>query len=563
MRTGADYRKALRDGRRVWVMGMGWAADIATHEATRAMVEEYALWYDRHRDPAWREALLRPCEPGAEPLPWAYVAPKSADDLVGMGRSFARTIFLGAGNITHTPAYGNLIALGVLTAAQSGGAPAEQIKAAAAYRDDIARTGRFLTYCGGAPIIGQRLRPDPAERVALKLVRESAAGIVISGRLGMHTSPAFAEDVYVGALSRLDLSGRPVSFIVPVNAPGVTILCRRPATRDDNPFVAPLSSRFDELDGQMWLDEVTIPRDRIFFVDSSPEAIAALAQVAPSLRLARQGRIHPRPGAGAGRRDGAEAERADGRIPDRPRHHGADRAQRLDRRRARPRLHAGRLLLPAPRPSCSRRHPVDARAGADVGIVAHHSRLLARRCTRRPRSGGTRTRRRARGSFGGGGYTALQRSALLQMAWDHVSSALDGRESAFEAHASGGMPNWRHWLRRSFRDYNALANAVASMLGLPMPKGRCRQYPHRPDRRPPHHHPSAGRREGVAETSPVPTGRPTRACGSPTAPRSNLIFAQPGHMESNPPVAPVTRRLIRRDLSPFYRYYVDTVCNIN
>ena len=30
--------------------------------------------------------------------------------------------------------------------------------------------------------------------------------------------------------------------------------------------------------------------------------------------------------------------------------------------------------------------------------------------------------------FGGGGYTALQRSALLQMAWDHVSSALDGRE---------------------------------------------------------------------------------------------------------------------------------------
>ena len=100
------------------------------------------------------------------------------------------------------PAYGNLIALGVLTAAQSGGAPAEQIEAAAAYRDDIARTGRFLTYCGGAPIIGQRLRPDPAERVALKLVRESAAGIVISGRLGMHTSPAFAEDVYVGALSQ-------------------------------------------------------------------------------------------------------------------------------------------------------------------------------------------------------------------------------------------------------------------------------------------------------------------------------------------------------------------------
>src|SRR5947209_492792 len=73
-------------------------------------------------------------------------------------------------------------------------------------------------------------------------------------------------------------------------------------------------------------------------------------------------------------------------------------------------------------------------------------------------------------SFAGGGYTALQRSAVLQLAWDHVSSALDGRESAFELHASGGMPNWRGWLRKNFRDYNELANAVAAMLDLPMPE---------------------------------------------------------------------------------------------
>ena len=32
-------------------------------------------------------------------------------------------------------------------------------------------------------------------------------------------------------------------------------------------------------------------------------------------------------------------------------------------------------------------------------------------------------------SFSGGGYSALQRAALLQMAWDHVGSSLDGRES--------------------------------------------------------------------------------------------------------------------------------------
>jgi 4-hydroxyphenylacetate 3-monooxygenase len=72
-------------------------------------------------------------------------------------------------------------------------------------------------------------------------------------------------------------------------------------------------------------------------------------------------------------------------------------------------------------------------------------------------------------AFAGGGYTAKQRAALLQLVWDHVSSGLDGRESAFELHASGGMPSWRGRLRQSFADYNALANAVLRQLDCDMP----------------------------------------------------------------------------------------------
>jgi 4-hydroxyphenylacetate 3-monooxygenase len=73
-------------------------------------------------------------------------------------------------------------------------------------------------------------------------------------------------------------------------------------------------------------------------------------------------------------------------------------------------------------------------------------------------------------TFGGGGYTAAQRAALLQLAADHVSSALDGRESAFELHASGGVPVWRGRLRRAFADYNELANAVLQAIDMPMPE---------------------------------------------------------------------------------------------
>ena len=155
MRTGAEYTEALRDGRKVWVMGGGRIADVTTHKATRAMVEEYALWYDRHFDPVWHDTLLAPAGDGAgERIPWAFVLPRTREDVIGMGRSFAKTTFLSAGNITHDPAYGNLIALGVLTAVEAENAAPQQAGNALAYRAMIARTGRFITYCGGAPIIG-------------------------------------------------------------------------------------------------------------------------------------------------------------------------------------------------------------------------------------------------------------------------------------------------------------------------------------------------------------------------------------------------------------------------
>ena len=176
MRTGAEYRQALRDGRRVWVLGEGLVDDVTTHSATRAMIDEYVACYDLHLDPAWRNIALRP----GDATPWAYVAPRSAHDLTGMGRFFSATTFLSAGNITHTPCYGHLIALGLLCSLQEHNVSPEQIAAAAQYREMIACTGRFLTFCGGAPNIGTRMRADPRERVAMKIARETDAYMALA-----------------------------------------------------------------------------------------------------------------------------------------------------------------------------------------------------------------------------------------------------------------------------------------------------------------------------------------------------------------------------------------------
>ena len=470
MRRGTDYRAALRDGRRVWVMGEGVIDDVTTHPATRDMVDEYVAWYDLHFDPEWVDVLLSPPDTRGERRPWAYVAPKSTGDLRAMGRSFSKTTFLSAGNITHTPAYGNLIALGVVTAVQDCNASPQQIANAVAYREHIAATGRFLTFCGGAATIGYRLRDDPSERNALRLVRETDAGVVISGKIGMHTSPAYAEDVYVGALNGIQIGEHHASFLVPIAAPGVTTVCRKIAVRDQNPFVAPLSSRYDELDGQMWLDEVFIPWERVFFVEASPEPVArwlvwhhlygwlSRAEFTLGLALALAHAM--------GLKEHARTvEYLVDLITDVQTARSCQTAAELD-----PQFTAAGYCVPNHQhvmPGGIAIFKARQRMAEILRILPGSSLVVA------PSDRDLAAPELAAGleeSFGGGGYTALQRSALLQMAWDHVSSALDGRDSAFELHASGGIPAWRGRLRRSFEGYNELANAVLRQLDLPMPE---------------------------------------------------------------------------------------------
>ena len=104
MRTGAHYRESLKDGRKVWVLGMGDVEDVTTHPVTVGMVEEYAAWYDRHFGPAWQETLLVGPQNSANAQPVSFLPPASADDLRRLGRAINAVQFQTGGYITHTPA---------------------------------------------------------------------------------------------------------------------------------------------------------------------------------------------------------------------------------------------------------------------------------------------------------------------------------------------------------------------------------------------------------------------------------------------------------------------------
>lgn len=482
MRTGAEYLESLHDGRKVWVMGEGEVADVTIHPATAAMVQQYVAWYDRHTDPAWQDVLLTPPDAHGERFPYTFITPMSTDDLRRMGQAFSATLFLSAGNITHTPAYGNLIALGMLDAVQRHNPSPEYVDPVARYRDEVAQTGRFLTFAGGGPTIGARLRPAPNDRAAMRLIKETDAGMVVSGKVGMHTSVPFAEEVYIGGRGAVTCGPHQATFVVPVAGSGVTVACRKIAARHSNAFIAPLSSRFDELDAQMWLDHVFIPWERVFFTEPPPgtndpppleprrgqlvtswlfwhqlygwlakaeftlglalacaevmslwgdeNTIAYLVDLVVDVQTVQSCLI-------AAECD-PEVTQVGACIPG-LRHIAVGSMAML---KARQRM--AELLRIVPGSSL-----VVAPADTDLAAPEMAEGL--------------------EDAFGGGGYTALQRAALLHMAWDHIASGLDGRESAFELHANGGIPIWRNRLRSWFDRYNTLANGVLDLLDVAMP----------------------------------------------------------------------------------------------
>lgn len=479
MRTGAEYKEALRDGRKLWIMGEGEVEDVTTHPATAAQVDEYAAWYDRHHDPAWADTLLTPPDATGLRRPLAFEIPKTVDDIRRLGRAISTVGFKSAGNLTHTPGYGALIALGIIDGTKTIEQPPERIAAAEAFHKWIADTGAFVTFSSGGPPFADRFRNADAKKGA-RLIKETDRGVIVHGMVAMHTATPFADEVYVnGGVWSGEQADR-VWFSVPLNNPGVRIVARKISVRHDNAFMAPLSSRFDELDAVLWLDNVEIPHDRVFATRFDPTAGSAdprrregivawlwwhqqlgwLARAEFTLGLALAltdvmglRNVPPvvdqlmdlvvdvqtiRSCVTAAELDTEVSEA--GYIQPGLKHLASAGIYNL---KVRQRMSEILRNLP----------------GSSICVAPADTDLLD------PVLGAQMDE-----AFTGGGYSAMQRAALLQLAWDHVSSSLDGRESAFELHANGGIPVWRSRLQRWFTDYNPLANAVMQALSVEMPQ---------------------------------------------------------------------------------------------
>jgi 3,5,6-trichloropyridin-2-ol/2,4,6-trichlorophenol monooxygenase len=109
-----------------------------------------------------------------------------------------------------------------------------------------------------------------AESPALRLVETRDDGIVVRGVKAIATGAPFADYIHIGVFFRPGIPGEQIIFgAVPVNAPGVTMVCRESTVKEGQNEEHPLASKGDELDTVILFDDVFIPWNRVFHIGAT------------------------------------------------------------------------------------------------------------------------------------------------------------------------------------------------------------------------------------------------------------------------------------------------------
>ncbi|MGP4110583.1 4-hydroxyphenylacetate 3-hydroxylase family protein [Streptomyces sp. 4N509B] len=268
-RTGAEYRAGLADGRQVFLDGEV-VTDLASHPATRGVVASVSAHYDHVADPAHRAELTYPSPTTGQPVNLSHLIPRGEDDLRRRRVALRHQAELSYGLIGRGPEHmaGFLAGwAGRSDVFAAGGA--EYARNIVDFYEHVRDNDLYCTYAIVPPQI-DRGRPPSGQsdpRLYAGVVGERDGGIVVSGAQMLGTASAICDYIVLTSIVPLGPGDEDhaLSVAVPPGAPGVRIHSRRGyAAAASSVFDYPLSSRFDETDALIVLDEVFVPWERVF-----------------------------------------------------------------------------------------------------------------------------------------------------------------------------------------------------------------------------------------------------------------------------------------------------------
>lgn len=292
VRRGADYVHALRDGREVWHAGRR-ISDVTTHPGFTGTIKTLADLYDQQHAPEFRDIMTLEIE--GERISCSYLAPKNAEELAKKRRNIELWAQRTLGQMGRYPDFCAQLVVGLYDWAHEiekhGGPWAEHARNYFFHcrRNDLCLTHALTDqYYDRSKRASEQEDPD----LILRVVGETKEGPVVRGLRTLATLAPISDEVlvYPNRPREPDEADYAMAFAVPMNVPGLKIICRDLYAEHADPERHPLTTRFDEVDAALIFDDVVVPWERVF-VYKNPALLAGImyihtwAQYSTMLRL--------------------------------------------------------------------------------------------------------------------------------------------------------------------------------------------------------------------------------------------------------------------------------------
>ncbi|MBV9858535.1 MAG: 4-hydroxyphenylacetate 3-hydroxylase family protein [Alphaproteobacteria bacterium] len=267
IRTGAEYRAGLRNGREIWIDGER-VADVTAHPAFKPVVDAKARMYDMAHEAALADVMS--FSDGNERYSILLRPPTEKEHWREKWRAIDAYLNDIRGVVTRVGDE----TVGEMWSLFDGRTVLNEIDPR--FGDNIDRHIRrvleqdlFHVSANTDPKGDRSKRPqDQDPDMMVHVSKETDAGIVLRGAK-YETAAAYADQAFlkptVGAWTDEKLSDYAVGCIVRMDAPGVKHICRSGFAGRGSAADYPLSNRFDEIDTLVVFDDVLIPWEDVFF----------------------------------------------------------------------------------------------------------------------------------------------------------------------------------------------------------------------------------------------------------------------------------------------------------
>jgi 4-hydroxyphenylacetate 3-monooxygenase len=280
LRTGKQYIEAIKGRAEVYVGGER-IKDVTTHPAFRNAVASVGRLYDITANPANAETLAYVEPETGKRCNNIFLRPRSQADLAARRRTHEAWADATWGLLGRSPDHVAAFVAGMACKPDVFDLHGQGFsKNILNYWRHIRDNDLYLAYAvvppagakGAEAVATPQKRADAkwGETAGLRVVKETDAGVVVSGFKILATAAVLADEVLVGNVLPLPPGDEKfaITFALPVDAPGLKLISRRPYERlalselDD-----PLAFRYDETDAVVYCDNVLVPWERVFAHD--------------------------------------------------------------------------------------------------------------------------------------------------------------------------------------------------------------------------------------------------------------------------------------------------------